>query len=121
MEPSPEPRESRLTFQDGRKKTPLEAIVQGNAMAAMPVFSDVAKKRAFMLEHMAHAFHVFARRGYSEGMAGHISVRDPEYPAKFWTNPYVSILIFIAEGRKSNSSVVLVCTLLCWNQKTWCW
>ncbi|KAH6950382.1 putative aldolase [Ilyonectria sp. MPI-CAGE-AT-0026] len=87
MEPSSEPRETRLAFQDGRKKTPLEAIVQGNAMTAMPVFFDVVKKRAFMLEHMAHAFHVFARRGYSEGMAGHISVRDPEFPDKFWTNP----------------------------------
>lgn len=62
-------------------------------MTAMPVFSDVAKKRAFMLEHMAHAFHVFARRGYSEGMAGHISLRDPEFPDRFWTNPHVAFPI----------------------------
>ncbi|KAK1483349.1 hypothetical protein CCUS01_15774 [Colletotrichum cuscutae] len=70
-----------------QKKTPLDAIVQGSTMQAMPTFSDVSDKRAFMLDHMAHAFHVFARRGYSEGMAGHISVRDPEFPDKFWLNP----------------------------------
>lgn len=36
---------------------------------------------------MAGAFRVFARKGYSEGMAGHISMRDPENPHTFWTNP----------------------------------
>ncbi|KAJ4014684.1 hypothetical protein NW752_007455 [Fusarium irregulare] len=36
---------------------------------------------------MALAFRVFARLGYTDGMAGHISVRDPENPHTFWTNP----------------------------------
>ena len=36
---------------------------------------------------MALAFRVFARKGYTEGMSGHISVRDPENPHTFWTNP----------------------------------
>jgi len=40
-----------------------------------------------MLSHMAAAFRVFARKGYTEGMSGHISLRDPEYPHTFWTNP----------------------------------
>jgi ribulose-5-phosphate 4-epimerase/fuculose-1-phosphate aldolase len=30
---------------------------------------------------------VFARRNLTEGMSGHISVRDPENPHTFWTNP----------------------------------
>lgn len=38
-----------------------------------------------MLEKMALAFRVFARLGYTDGMAGHISVRDPENPHTFWT------------------------------------
>jgi len=29
----------------------------------------------------------WARHGYNEGMSGHISVRDPEYPSLFWMNP----------------------------------
>lgn len=36
---------------------------------------------------MAIAFRVFARKGYTEGMSGHISVRDPENIHLFWTNP----------------------------------
>jgi len=36
---------------------------------------------------MALAFRVFARKDYTEGMSGHISVRDPENPHAFWTNP----------------------------------
>ena len=46
-----------------------------------------------MLEHMALAFRVFARKGYTEGMSGHISVRDPENSHTFWTstlNPSMS-------------------------------
>ena len=39
-----------------------------------------------MLEHMALAFRVFARKGYTEGMSGHISVRDPENPHTYWTS-----------------------------------
>ncbi|KAK3065094.1 hypothetical protein LTS18_010801 [Coniosporium uncinatum] len=36
---------------------------------------------------MAAAFRHWAHSDYVEGMSGHISVRDPEYPAAFWTNP----------------------------------
>lgn len=36
---------------------------------------------------MAAAFRVFARKGYCEGTAGHISVRDPVDPETFWINP----------------------------------
>ncbi len=36
---------------------------------------------------MAGAFRVFARHKLTEGMSGHISVRDPEHPHTFWTNP----------------------------------
>lgn len=45
------------------------------------------RKRRWMLEHMAGAFRVFGRNGFGEGMSGHISLRDPEHPDCFWTNP----------------------------------
>lgn len=50
-------------------------------------FPDVYAHRKYILEHMAGAFRVFARKGYCEGAAGHISVRDPEDPHTFWINP----------------------------------
>ena len=55
----------------------------------IPKFDDLYKKRQWQLEHMAGAFRVFARKGFTEGAAGHISVRDPVDPDTFWINPYV--------------------------------
>jgi ribulose-5-phosphate 4-epimerase/fuculose-1-phosphate aldolase len=36
---------------------------------------------------MAATFRFFARSGFTEGMSGHISVRDPEFPGLMWMNP----------------------------------
>lgn len=68
-------------------KTALQAISQGICLPGIPIFNEYEKHRSWMLEHMALAFRVFARKGYTEGMSGHISVRDPENPHTFWTNP----------------------------------
>lgn len=70
-----------------REKTPLEMISQGISLPGIPKFPSFAQQRQWTLEHMALAFRVFARKGYTEGMSGHISVRDPEHPHTFWTNP----------------------------------
>lgn len=53
----------------------------------IPEFDDLYKKREWILEHMAGAFRVFGRKGYAEGTAGHISVRDPVDSKTFWINP----------------------------------
>ncbi|RAL04521.1 arad-like aldolase/epimerase [Aspergillus ibericus CBS 121593] len=68
-------------------KSAIQAISQGNTLPGVPSFTSMDKKRRWMLEHMAGAFRVFARKGFSEGMSGHISLRDPEHPDCFWTNP----------------------------------
>lgn len=67
-----------------KKKTPLEMISQGTCLPGIPTFVSFAQHRQWMLEHMALAFRVFARKGYCEGMSGHISVRDPENVHTFW-------------------------------------
>jgi hypothetical protein len=53
----------------------------------IPKIEDPYKKRQWQLEHMAGAFRVFARLGFTEGAAGHISVRDPVDRDTFWINP----------------------------------
>lgn len=55
----------------------------------VPQFSSEEKhlERKWALEHMAAAFRVFARFGYTEGVAGHITVRDPVDKDTFWINP----------------------------------
>ncbi|KAF2799685.1 class II aldolase/adducin domain-containing protein [Melanomma pulvis-pyrius CBS 109.77] len=70
-----------------KELTPLQAISQGVCLPGIPLFSSFDKHRSWILDHMAGAFRVFARKGYTEGMSGHISVRDPEHPHTFWTNP----------------------------------
>lgn len=52
-----------------------------------PEFTDKTEELKWMLQHMAGAFRVFARNGYLEGTAGHISIRDPINPRTFWINP----------------------------------
>ena len=63
-------------------------ISMGNPVPhQIPQFDDPYEKREWILEHMAGVFRVFGRRGYTEGSAGHISVRDPVEPNTFWINP----------------------------------
>jgi ribulose-5-phosphate 4-epimerase/fuculose-1-phosphate aldolase len=70
-----------------KEKTALQAISQGVCLPGIPLFSAYDKHRAWMLSHMSAAFRIFARKGFTEGMSGHISVRDPEHAHTFWTNP----------------------------------
>jgi ribulose-5-phosphate 4-epimerase/fuculose-1-phosphate aldolase len=37
---------------------------------------------------LAGAFRPLARSGFDEGVAGHITARDPEHPEWFWANPF---------------------------------
>ncbi|KAJ5977046.1 hypothetical protein N7501_000388 [Penicillium viridicatum] len=68
-------------------KTPLQLISQGVCLPGIPQHPTFTAQRQWILEQMALAFRVFARKDYTDGMAGHISVRDPENPHTFWTNP----------------------------------
>lgn len=74
-----------------KQSSALQAISAGGIiLQGPPTFNSLEKRRRWMLEHMAGAFRVFARKGYTEGLAGHISLRDPEHTDCFWTNPYVT-------------------------------
>ncbi|KAJ5517839.1 Class II aldolase/adducin N-terminal [Penicillium expansum] len=75
------------SIDDGAKVTGLAALSQGTPLPGVPKFKNFEAQREYMLNHMAGAFRVFARHGFVEGMAGHISMRDPENPDLFWTNP----------------------------------
>ncbi|NBQ89034.1 MAG: class II aldolase/adducin family protein [Betaproteobacteria bacterium] len=53
-----------------------------------PTFETAADERLHRKQRLAAACRVFARAGFDYGFAGHITVRDPEHPDKFWTNPF---------------------------------
>jgi ribulose-5-phosphate 4-epimerase/fuculose-1-phosphate aldolase len=68
---------------DGIELTPKEVELQG-----LPRFDTVEEERQYRKTHLAGALRTFGRFGFSEGVAGHITVRDPEYPDHFWVNPF---------------------------------
>lgn len=76
------------------KKTPLQLISQGPCLPGIPKHPAFEAQRQWMLGKMALAFRVFNRLGYIDGMAGHISIRDPEHPHTFWTVGQTSITSF---------------------------
>jgi ribulose-5-phosphate 4-epimerase/fuculose-1-phosphate aldolase len=53
-----------------------------------PQFDDVAAERRHRKERLAAALRLFGRLGFEEGVAGHITARDPEYTDHFWVNPF---------------------------------
>jgi hypothetical protein len=68
--------------------TALSAMGHGGLpVQGIPEFDSHTAQRQWILEHLAGAFRVFGREGYAEGIAGHISVRDPEFSDRFWINP----------------------------------
>lgn len=50
-----------------------------------PTFESLEEERQYRKQHLAAAFRVFADRGFDEGVAGHISVRDPILTDHFCT------------------------------------
>jgi ribulose-5-phosphate 4-epimerase/fuculose-1-phosphate aldolase len=60
----------------------------GGKLPLPPVYEDVASERKHRKLKLAAAFRIFARFGLAEGIAGHITVRDPEFHDRFWVNPY---------------------------------
>ncbi len=67
-----------------------ETITPGRVkgLAPPPTFATAAEERRHRKCRLAGAFRLFARFGFDEGVAGHITVRDPERTDWFWVNPF---------------------------------
>lgn len=57
--------------------------------------TTIADERKHRKQRLAAAFRIFARRGLDEGVAGHITARDPELTDHFWVNPFGMDFAFI--------------------------
>jgi ribulose-5-phosphate 4-epimerase/fuculose-1-phosphate aldolase len=53
----------------------------------LPQFTSVAAHRQHLKERLVAACRAFALQGYDYGFAGHLTIRDPEDPGLYWTNP----------------------------------
>ena len=57
-------------------------------MITPPVFASAQEERLHRKQRLAAAFRLFSKFGFDEGVAGHITARDPEFPDTFWVNPF---------------------------------
>ena len=62
-------------------------LIQPN-LPQPPVFSSLEEERLHRKQRLAAALRIFAQYGFDEGVAGHITARDPELPDHFWVNPF---------------------------------
>ena len=53
-----------------------------------PKFATLEEERRHRKQRLAAAFRLFSRFGFDEGVAGHITARDPERLDHFWVNPF---------------------------------
>ena len=53
-----------------------------------PSFTDKYEEREYLKGRLAAAFRIFGKYGFDEGVAGHITLRDPVDPTTFWVNPF---------------------------------
>ena len=53
-----------------------------------PTFDTLEGERQHRKEQLAGAFRLFGRLGFGEGVAGHITARDPEHLDHYWVNPF---------------------------------
>jgi len=75
--------ESGTRMIDGVELTPKNVHIDGP-----PRFANVEEERLHRKQKLAGALRIFGRVGFGEGVAGHITVRDPEFPELFWVNPF---------------------------------
>jgi ribulose-5-phosphate 4-epimerase/fuculose-1-phosphate aldolase len=75
--------ESGVRTIDGVELTPKDVNLEGP-----PVFATIEEERLHRKQKLAGGLRIFGRVGFGEGVAGHITVRDPEFPEYFWVNPF---------------------------------
>jgi ribulose-5-phosphate 4-epimerase/fuculose-1-phosphate aldolase len=85
------------------KATEFSSTIEFSKLPKPPVFTDKHKERAYLKGRLALAFRLFAKYGFDEGVAGHITLRDPVSPDHFWVNPFG-----VAFSEMKSSDLILV-------------
>jgi ribulose-5-phosphate 4-epimerase/fuculose-1-phosphate aldolase len=68
-----------------------------------PHFETLEDERLHRKQRLAAAYRLFAHFGFDEGVAGHITARDPIHTDHFWVNPFG---VHFSEIRVSNLVLV---------------
>ncbi|MFF7709652.1 class II aldolase/adducin family protein [Pseudomonas sp. NPDC007930] len=83
--------ETVLKLQPSSTGKPRVSIYQpeqdGLIFPEIPAFSSFEEERQYRKKHLVAACRAFAEHQLDYGFAGHLTVRDPEFPELYWTNP----------------------------------
>jgi ribulose-5-phosphate 4-epimerase/fuculose-1-phosphate aldolase len=71
------------SLDDYRIPTPV-----GGALPVPQTYPNIDDERRHRKLKLAAAFRMLARFGLTEGIAGHVTVRDPEHHHRYWVNQY---------------------------------
>lgn len=71
----------------------------GLQFPAVPVFATKEEECQHRKQRLVAACRAFALHGLDYGFAGHLTVRDPEFPELYWTNP---MAVHFAQVKVSN-------------------
>jgi ribulose-5-phosphate 4-epimerase/fuculose-1-phosphate aldolase len=78
--------QARATVREESAMTAVDEVEARDADAqADPA---IERERLHRKQELAAAFRIFGSFGFSEGVAGHITARDPEHLDRFWVNPF---------------------------------
>ena len=75
------------TTQDQERISLYQPEQKGLIFPSVPKFSNHADERRHLKERLVAACRAFALQGFDYGFAGHLTIRDPEHPHLYWTNP----------------------------------
>lgn len=64
-------------------------MTETRAFPRRPRFETPEDEQLHRKQRLAAGLRLFARFGFEEGIAGHITARDPIDPETFWVNPFV--------------------------------
>jgi ribulose-5-phosphate 4-epimerase/fuculose-1-phosphate aldolase len=79
--------ELRRTASHPSNKSIYRPRQEGLKFPALPEFATFAEERQYRKERLVAACRAFALHNLDYGFAGHLTVRDPEFPELYWTNP----------------------------------
>ena len=86
-----------------KRQSIYQPTQEGVLFPVLPKFDNLADERLHRKQRLVGACRAFALEGFDYGFAGHLTVRDPERPELYWTNP---MCVHFAQVKLSNLILV---------------
>jgi ribulose-5-phosphate 4-epimerase/fuculose-1-phosphate aldolase len=95
--------DSTTLLSDTKRASIYQPDQPGRKFPEVPSFATHAEERQHRKQRLAAACRAFALERLDYGFAGHLTVRDPERPHLYWTNP---MAVHFAQVKVSNLILV---------------